>query len=126
MQARVGRSHPENVGSGIAKRIPRGVVAVRKGNFSTWLHPGALRTSPVPGGVPEYQLDHYPWPGAVPHLSHHFFFRDFVTGPLRLACPVRRFGRPSDRSGDLPDQITSETAACGMALPLMVDCDSAL
>ena len=58
MQARQGAAIQKMFGSGIAKRIPRGVVAVGKRKFSIWATTPALRaTPPVPGGEPEFETD---------------------------------------------------------------------
>src|SRR5882672_1584581 len=64
VQARQGAAIQKMFGSGIAKRIPRGVVAVGKRFFSIWATTPALRaTPPVPGGEPEFETD--PPPGIL-------------------------------------------------------------
>jgi len=87
----VGRSHPENVGSGDRERIPRGVVAVRRGIFRLGYHPGALRHPSCPRrGAGISNSTTTPGQGVPTFEAITSFFADFVYWPLRLACPVRR------------------------------------
>ena len=105
MQARQGVAIQKMFGSGIAKRIPRGVVAVGKRMFSMWATTPALRaTPPVPGGEPEYQTSSSPgtpdppWMEALRSARKSFSSVRFLSRPLpALAAQRLQLSECTDR-----------------------------
>src|SRR5712671_5884957 len=91
-----GRSHSKMFGSGIAKRIPRGVVAIAKRNISIWLPPRRFAPPLLSQeGNLNSKLRHYlqipPLDTSLMPVTH--------SAPFVVATKEANFGRSSDVKG---------------------------